>query len=82
MTRMHATHNGAILIKDPYGPIRPVYCRIWHVGYGFGPYNVRPYQAIISGLTVRLRDPYKPGRIAVLYGTAGSPTPTYREESG
>ena len=29
---------------------------------------------MILGLTVRLRDPYKPGRIAVLYGTVGSPS--------
>jgi len=73
MTRMHATHDGAILIKDPYGPIRPVFCRIWHVGYGFGPYNLRPFKWPVLGLTVRCRHPYKPGRTPVKYGTTRSP---------
>ena len=72
-TSLQFVDHGAIQSHDPYDPSTAVFCHIWHVRYGFGPYNVRPYQATILGLTVRLRHPYKPGRTAVLYGTAGSP---------
>jgi len=59
---------------DPYNRRRPVSTRIGQAGYGFGPYNLRPFKWPVLGLTVRCRHPYKPGRTPVKYGTARSPS--------
>jgi hypothetical protein len=65
--------NRVFWSHDPYNRRRPVSTRIGQAGYGFGPYNLRPFKWPVLGLTVRCRHPYKPGRTPVKYGTARSP---------